>query len=55
MIAPPIAYLKASMYRSKGLENPGRAKTGAKHNNYFSFRPNTALPPKSAVFIAIKT
>ena len=37
MRAPPIAYLKASMWRSKGLEKSGRAKAGAKYINYIIF------------------
>ena len=37
MRAPPIAKLEASIYRSKGLEKSGKAKTGAEHNKYFSF------------------
>ena len=56
MRAPPIAYLEASMYRSKGLKNWGRAKTGAEHNSYLVFqKPIFALFSKSMGAITITT
>ena len=54
MRAPPIAYLEASMYRSKGLKNWGRAKTGAEYNSYLFFqKPIFALFPKSMAAVTI--
>ena len=35
--ASPTAYLEPSMYKSKGLEKSGKAKSGVEHNKYFSF------------------
>ena len=36
-MAPLLAKLKAPMYISKGLEKSFKVKTGAEHNNFFSF------------------
>ena len=58
MRAPFKAYFKASINRSNGLGKLSKPRTGAFHNNYFSFSMDnysSAQFPKSMVVITTIT